>query len=70
MKLLAEALYAPALLIYRHHQPIVRGSADLAHQLTQLLRIVEVAGKQDQSANQRVFQNFAFFCIQLVAGDI
>ncbi len=67
---LAEALHAPAFLIYRHHQPIVRFGADLAHQLTQLLRIVEVAGKQDQSTNQRMFQNLAFFCIQLVAGDI
>jgi hypothetical protein len=51
----AETLDAPTFLIHRHHQPIVGSLADLAHQFTQLLRIMEVAGEQDKSADQRVF---------------
>ncbi|MNB95336.1 hypothetical protein D3C75_425070 [compost metagenome] len=69
-KAFAETLNAPAFLVNGHHQAIARGFADLAYQFTQLLGVVIVAGKQNQPTDQRVFQNFALFGIQLKACHI
>ena len=69
-KTLTETLHAPAFLVYRHHQMVARSLADLANQLAQLRRIVIVAGKQDQPANQRMRQNLTLFRIQFKTFDI
>ena len=53
------------ILIDGHNQMVARRGADLTHQLTQLRRIVIVAGKQDQSTHQRMRQNFTLLRIQL-----
>ena len=69
-KALAKTLDAPAFLIDRDRQMIVRSFADLTHQLAQLRRIVIVAGEENQPANQRVRKDLPLFRIQFKTFDI
>ena len=66
----AEALDASALLIDRYHQPRARRAADLAHQFSQLRRIVVVAREKDHAADGRMPQDLALFGVQFKTFDI